>query len=178
MNALVVALALMTGAAGSTRAPGDVWITVDRDVLVAFERGGEAWEATPLLTGDPAAPRPDVVAVALPEAQIDALAAFIHERYRRCGGFIAHGSREEALYAASRAAYSEALERVPPPVPYTVDNGTVARAMAAAVQETTIRQTIIDLAAFFTRYHSCPSGTLSAQSIRDKWLAYAAGRPD
>jgi bacterial leucyl aminopeptidase len=178
MTALVLALAVLSGASAPGRAPADVWITIERDVLDAFERGGEAWEATPNFVGDPLAPRAEVIAATVPETKIDALAAFIHERERKCGGFIAHGSREEALYAASRAAYSGVVERMPPPVPYTIDNGSVARALAAAVQETTIRQTITDLAAFFTRYHNCASGNASALSIRDKWLAYAAGRSD
>ena len=55
----------------------------DRDVLVAFERGGGAWETTPTEIGDVAAPRGLVIATAMPEARIDALATFIHERYRQ-----------------------------------------------------------------------------------------------
>lgn len=178
MNALVLALAVLSGAGASGRQAPDVWITVDQEVLTAFERGGEAWEATPLTADEADTARPQVVAVAMPESRIEELVSFIHERYRRCGGFIAHGSREEALYAASQAAYSEAIERLPPPVPYTIDNGPVARAMVAAVQEMEIRNTITALSAFFTRHHNCPSGNASALSIRDKWLAYAAGRPD
>ena len=45
MSALVLALAVMTGVAGSGPLAPDVWITIDRDVLTAFESGGEAWES-------------------------------------------------------------------------------------------------------------------------------------
>jgi leucyl aminopeptidase len=178
MSALVLALALLGGGVDPATREPDVWITLERDVLAAFERGGEAWESTPNILGDPAAPRGHVVAAEMAEARIEELAGFVHERSRRCGGFIAHGSREDALYAASRAAYSERLERLPPPVPYTIAIGPVARAMAQAVQEINIRNTIISLAAFHTRRHNCPTGMDSALWIRDQWQALAAGRPD
>lgn len=178
MNAFVLALAVLGGVADSGRGPRDVWITIDRDVLVAFERGGEAWEGTAKVAGDPAAPREQVIAVALPEARIDALASFIHERYRRCGGFIAHGSREEALAAAARALHSETLERTPAPIPYTIDNAAVVNALMAEIRELNIRNTITSLSGFFTRYHNCPSGRDSALWIRDQWQGLSQGRPD
>jgi leucyl aminopeptidase len=177
MSALVVALAVLSGLAGSAPGP-DVWITIDRDVLVAFERGGEAWETTPTEIGDLAAPRGVVIATAMPEARIDALASFIHERYRRCGGFVAHESREKALAAAERAVHSETLERMPPPIAYTIDNGPVVRAVIGEMRELNIRNNIISLSNFFTRRHNCPTGLQSAQWIRDQWVAAAQGRPD
>ncbi len=178
MNALVFALAVLSGVADS--GPGaDVWITIDRDVLTAFERGGEAWEATPNVAGAATVPREQVIAVALPEARIDALSLFIHERYHRCGGFIAHGSREEALGAAARAVHNETLERMPAPLVYTIDNYAVVQALKAEIQELNIRNTINSLSNnFFTRYHNCPSGQQSATWIRDLWLGYAQGRTD
>lgn len=177
MNALVLALALLGGVAAAPPAK-DVWITIDRDVLTAFERGGEAWEATANDAADPAAPREQVIAVALPEARIEALSRFVHERYRRCGGFVAHGSREEALDAATRAAYTEAIERMPPPVPYTIDNHQVAHALAGAVTEAHIRDTIAKLSGFVNRRHNCASGLASALAIRNQWQSYAQGRSD
>lgn len=180
MSALVLALAVLSAAATAGPAPAEseVWITIDREVLVAFERGGEPWETSPL-GADLTLPREQVVAVALTEARLDELSAFIHERYRRCAGFIAHASREEALEAAARALYEETLEQIPAPIPYTIDNGGVVKAMVAQVQESNIRTTITDLSAFFTRYHNCLSGNLSATWIRDKWASLVpVGRPD
>jgi leucyl aminopeptidase len=175
MNTLLLALALAARAAAPV-AP-DVWVTIDRDVLVAFERAGNVWEPTALGGGVDLA-RPQVVATAIPESRIVELSTFIHERYERCGGFMAHGSREEALATASRMQYVSAIEQMPAPVPYTIDNRTVATALVAEVKEANIRQNIADLAAFFTRYHNCATGNQSALSIRDKWTAIAAGRSD
>ena len=177
MSALVLALALLSGVAAAGPAQ-DVWITVDQDVLAAFERGGEKWEATPNEVADPAAPRGQVVAVALSEERIDALASFIHERYRRCAGFVAHANQDEAMAVAARAGHSETLERTPPRVPYTIDNGNVARALGAEVTEIGIRNTITSLSSFLTRRHNCATGYQSALWIRDLWQLYAAGRTD
>src|SRR5262249_4497289 len=48
----------------------------------------------------------------------------------------------------------------------------------ANVQEINVRNTMIALSNFNTRYHNCDSGRLSALSIRDNWQALAAGRSD
>jgi leucyl aminopeptidase len=178
MNALVLALAVMTGVAGSGPATSDVWITIDRDVLTAFERGGAAWESTANVAGAAGAPREQVIAVAMSEARIEELVQFIHERYHRCGGFIAHANRAEALDAAARALHNEALERMLAPMAYTIDNYAVVQGLKAQILEQNIRNTITALSAFVTRRHNCPSGLQSATWIRDQWLAYAQGRPD
>jgi bacterial leucyl aminopeptidase len=180
MSALVLALAV---AMGTSAAPvDDPWITIDRDVLIAFETGVEpALAPASSALSDPLGIRPDVIAVPMSEERMGELAEFIHERYRRCGGFISHPSREEAYASAARAATAAEMEQaVPTTFSYKIDNGPVAMAMVNAVQEMPIRQTITDLSAFFTRYHACPSAQQSAQYIRDKWqaMATAAGRTD
>ena len=180
MSALVLALAV---AIGTSAAPADdSWITIDRDVLIAFETGVEpALAPASSALSDPLGIRPDVIAVPMTEERMVDLAQFIHERYRRCGGFVAHGGREEAYASAFRSAAAAEMEEALPPVPYTIDNGAVANALANAIQELQIRTTISDLSNnFFTRYHGCPSGQQSAQYIKDKWQGYAtaAGRAD
>ena len=177
MNSLVLALALLGRVVAPTAVAREVWITVDRDVLSAFERGGEAWEST-ALGADVDLARPQVVAVGLAANRIDDLSAFVHERYHRCGGFMAHGSREEAQATASRAQFQEAMESLPPPVSYTIDNTLVAKTLVRDIQELNIRNTINALAAFQNRRHNCATGQQSALSIRDQWMTYAAGRPD
>ena len=64
------------------------------------------------------------------------------------GGNPAHIPAVDAVWRRRMAELmsdGDALERMPPPVPYTIDNGSVARAMAGAVQEINIRNTIIAL---------------------------------
>ena len=178
MSALVLALATLVGTGLSADVPDEAWITVDREVLLAFETGGEAGYEALAGIEDPLGTQNDVIAVPMTEERILELTEFVHRHYRRCGGFAWHASREEAYEAAAQAARAEDLAQVPAPVPYTIDNPSVANAMVAAVQETEIRSTIESLSAFFTRYHNCQTGADSANWIRNKWAAYAAGRAD
>src|SRR5688572_21687413 len=151
MSALVLALSVAIGSPAS--AAVDYWITVDRDVLIAFETGVEpALAPAASELSDPLQIRPDVIAVPMTEERMLELTEFIHSRYRQCGGYIAHGSREEAYESASRSARTREMEANQPPTSYTIDNIPVANALANAVQETQIRSTITELAAFFTRY--------------------------
>jgi leucyl aminopeptidase len=179
MNVLAVALAVTTGLAAAPAAD-EAWITIDRDVLTAFETGAEPEAADKLAAlEDPLDVRPDVVAAPMTEERIDALVAFVHARYRRCGGFVWHATREEAYEAAARAAGVRALEQAPAPVPYTIDNAPVVYGLMGEIRESNIRETITRLSTdFFTRYHNCPTGSDSATWIRNLWAGYAAGRPD
>jgi leucyl aminopeptidase len=180
MNALVLALAMVTGGSAHPSATDEVWITIDREVLIAFETGAEPAVAAAMdAIEDPLSMRPDVIPAVMSEERLAELSAFIHERYRRCGGFVWHASREEAHEAAARAAGIRDLERTPAPVPYTIDNAPTAYGLMAGIRESNIRETITRLSTdFFTRYHNCPSGLQSAQWIHALWSGYAVGRPD
>ncbi len=180
-SAVLLSAVLSTGSAAAPARDTDVeaWITIDRDVLVAFETGAAPGYDALAALEDPLGVQPEVVVAPITEARIDALSDFIHRHYRRCGGFVRHLSREEAYEAAARAARIQNLELAPAPVPYTIDNGPVASALAAGVLESNLRATITTLSNdFFTRRHTCQSGQNSAFWIRDLWTTYAAGRPD
>lgn len=108
---------------------------------------------------------------------IDAVSRYVHENEHRCGGFFAFDSlREaEAFLADDRSARAVAL---PFGALYTVDNGATVEPWLAQVQETNIHGTIQSLSAFRNRYYKSPHGKEAAESIRDMWLALAAGRAD
>jgi leucyl aminopeptidase len=168
-------LAAVIVVAGVPAAPADepeVWITMDRGDA---ERVGRNLARAG--RGDALAVEQDgaVVVARILEDDVPFLALAVHEELRRCGGFIAHASREVALRAAARDRSST------PPVPlvaYTIDNGPVVQALMAGVQEGNIRTNITNLSAFFTRYHTTATGQQSAQSILDLWTGFAQGRSD
>jgi leucyl aminopeptidase len=166
-------LALLLLAGPALAAPDrDVWITIGREeaaqlqgALAASGRGD-----TLVVEADGA-----VVVARIREDRIPLLAGLVHERLRRCGGFMAHPSREAALKAAAQEAE---LAPVEPLVEYTLDNGPVVQALMSDLLETNVRSTISSLAAHFTRYHNCPTGQQSATWIRNLWQGYAQGRAD
>ena len=117
----------------------------------------------------------EIVVARIREDRIPELARIIHERLHRCGGFVAHESREAAFQAVAREL---ALVPEAPLVEYTIDNGPVVQTLMSGIQEANVRSTITSLAAFFTRYHTTQTGQESANWIRNQWAGFAQGRSD
>jgi leucyl aminopeptidase len=86
--------------------------------------------------------------VQLSETQLLKLSG-VHQKLNRCGGFIQHSSKEEAVTALY--AQPKALAALARPS-YTIDNQTVVNPMVAQMQATNIAQTIIDLSNFTNHY--------------------------
>jgi leucyl aminopeptidase len=164
-------MAASAGPAFAAAGP-EIWITMDRSDAERVGRNlARAGRGTALAVEQDGA----IVVARVREDDVPLLAQAIHEELHRCGGFIAHASREEAQRSAARD------REAAPPAPlvvYTIDNGPVVQALMAGVQEANIRTTITNLSAFFTRYHTSATGQQSAASIRDLWAGYAQGRPD
>ena len=115
--------------------------------------------------------RPDVVAVPMSEERILELTQFIHERYRRCGGFV--WPTAAARRPIKRRRRPRAQRDGAAPAPPSRTRSTTGRWQCAAGRGAgdPHPQTITDLSAFFTRHHNCPTGKQSAHLIRDKWQA-------
>jgi leucyl aminopeptidase len=180
--ALLLLVCLLTLPASAVPRDDEVWITIEREKLTAFEA---VESGSPIAGEAPATEAPahaaspasrEIVAVPFSERRILALAMFMHERYRVCGGFIAHPSPEAAWAEVARASAEETAQAPAPPTEYTIDNGPVVEALLAEVKETNIRNTIGSLESFFTRYHACHSTYHSADWIKTLWESYAAGR--
>jgi leucyl aminopeptidase len=110
------------------------------------------------------------------ESDVAELSAILHRELHRCGGFMWHATREEAEQAATRANSAD-VRIAAPPIPYSIDNGPVVQALMAPLAEANVRNTIIQLGSYFTRYHNCPQGATSANWIRDHWTSLVANLP-
>jgi leucyl aminopeptidase len=109
------------------------------------------------------------------EEHLGALARAVHSRFRRCGGFVAHPSREAAL----DAFYFRPEYAAPSPdITYTIDNAAVAQALVAEVQAANIVDTINLLASNTTRYYTNSGGVNAANQLKARWEGYATGRSD
>lgn len=114
--------------------------------------------------------------VQIDESVMAKLSAVIHNKLKRCGGFIAHSN--EAL------GRSSLMTSVAPPPPsfasfapsYIIDNQSTVTPMLSQMQATNIGQTIVDLSAFVNRYYTTTGGVNSSNWIRDKWTQMAVGK--
>lgn len=166
---------LQVGASVASPASDEVWITLGADAFATASRlfvagaDGLALARVAEVAG--------VVLTRVPRAGLPALSARIHDELHRCGGFIAHANRAEAEAALARLA-SRPYRAPEGTLPFAIDRPIEVAALAAAIDETQILATITALSTSFpNRYHAHPSGTASANWIRDLWAGYAAGRP-
>lgn len=148
------------------------WITVSSADLAAV-RGAFPARAELAAIAETASHRGLSVAL-VGEKELVALSQAMHEKFHRCGGFVAHDSQAEAL----ETLYAPPVSTDNLAVTYTIDNGPVARALVAEVSATNIVSTINLLAGNSNRYYTATGGVNAANQLLSRWSGYAGGRTD
>ena len=151
-------------------APKAQWLTVDNQVLAKIRPKLNKSVQT-VFSAQGAS------VVKLTTEEVEQLSEVIHHELNRCGGFMAHESQEEAvnalshqgeMYFAKSAIFSD----------YTINQGSMLRPMVSQVAEPSIRDMILKLSNFNTRYYKSETGVKSSEFIRDTWAALARNRND
>lgn len=150
-----------------------IWITVGADAFEVLEERPEfLFEQRALKAVEQ---RDDVVISRVRAGDLLEISELMHEEFQRCGGFLAHGSLEEAqeaLLGATRDAFGA-------PINYVIDQPEWVSRLHDQLVPNNILNTIDHLStAFNNRYYAHPSGVNAAQWIHDLWASHAAGRPD
>ncbi|MFK3651299.1 M20/M25/M40 family metallo-hydrolase [Lysobacter enzymogenes] len=125
-----------------------------------------------------AAPGGEALAISeWPAGRLGELIRHVHEKERRCGGFFAFDSREQAE-AFVRDDMS-ALAATAQAADYSVDNQATVKPWLAQVKEANIRATIRSLSeSWTTRHAQSAHGRAASDWIRDAWQGLAANRSD
>jgi len=160
----------LTLSAATMAAPATQWLTVDNAILAKIRPKLNKSVQT-LHTAEGAS------VVQLNALEVEQLSQLIHHDLHRCGGFIQHDSKEEAIQAltsqgdihfAKAAIFAD----------YSINQASVVKPMMDQVTETGIRSMIDSLAAFNTRYYKSDTGVKSSEFIRDTWAGIAKNRND
>ena len=166
----IIGLIALTLSAASFAAPKAQWLTVDNDVLAKIRPKLNKSVQT-LFSAQGAS------VVKLTPAEVEQISETIHHELHRCGGFIAHESFEEAqnalsfqgdMYFAQGAIFAD----------YTIDQSVLVAPMVAQVNEPSIRDMILKLSNFNTRYYKSETGIKSSEFIRDTWADLSKHRSD
>lgn len=169
MKKIVGLLALISSVAAFA-APKAQWLTVDNNVLSKIRPKLNKSVQT-LYSAQGAS------VVKLTPQEVEQLSEVIHHELHRCGGFMAHESFEEAqsalssqgeMYFAKKAIFAD----------YEINQANMVRPMVAQVAEPAIRDMIITLSNFNTRYYKSETGVKSSEFIRDAWASLARKRND
>ena len=166
----IISILALTLSAAALAAPKAQWLTVDNDVLAKIRPKLNKSVQT-IYSAQGAS------VVQLSQKEVEQLSEVIHHELHRCGGFMAHDSLEEAttalssqgeMYFARQAIFNN----------YEINQGSLVRPMVAQVTESNIRETIIKLSDFKTRYYKSETGVQSSEYIRDMWAGLAKNRND
>jgi leucyl aminopeptidase len=157
-----------SGEVGSRSGAQDRWITMGADAVASvtesFQVAGVSQEFTIV------ASKNGVAIAKVKEARLPVIAQVMHEKYNRCAGFIAHASFDEAVEAANAAAAAEQQEPELA-VDYSINNAAVVQALLGQVQAANVRQTIVSLSAYPTRYYTSTSGVERGGDLAEDALA-------
>ena len=148
-----------------------VWVTFEASAANAVQ---QAFAAQGLSAPAILDTRDGIAVSQVREDQLEVLSAVMHERFRRCPGFVSHTSRAEALRAI-------ALDAAPPVTEltdfYVIDNPDAVNAILPNLVAANIEQTIVTLSSIPTRRHEQLGGRQAARWVHDRWSALPLGIP-
>lgn len=145
------------------------WVSVDSDVLAQVHPVAKALMVEKEANG--------VSVLQLSDEQIEQLGHVIHTKLHRCGGFMAHASKAEALATVIPQGDSHfAMKGIF--ADYDINHQADVVPMVADVVSGNIQQTIAKLSSFQTRNYKSKTGVESSTWIRDNWASIGGGRND
>lgn len=108
------------------------------------------------------------------EAMLLGLSGAIHNKLKRCGGFMTHTTE-----AAGRTALMQPIQSLALLAPsYAIDNQTTVTPYLTQMQDSNIGQTIVDMSAFPNRYYTTTNGVNASNWLKSKWQQMTTGRSD
>lgn len=162
-------------AGGSSAGRAEHWVSVDETELAHITSSLRGSDGSLIANVEIRSVVSGIAVLRLNDLQMEELSRAMHDNFHKCSGFVAHDSESEAVDFVERSVTVDARQEF---VTYTIDNQAVVNSMLTEANELQNRQVIIDLSAFPNRRYNQPSGLQSANWIKDKWTALAAGRSD
>ncbi|ALN64421.1 peptidase M28 family protein [Lysobacter antibioticus] len=149
-----------------------VFIVTSRET---FDAGVQSLARNATGVSNPAGAK--LVVAELKTHQLADVTRHVHEKEKRCGGFVAFDTREEAEAFVRSERSVEAMNTKF--ATYTIDNQATVTPWLSQVAEANIRGTITHLSTQYpNRYYASTHGRTSATWIKDTWAGLANGRSD
>jgi bacterial leucyl aminopeptidase len=151
-------------AAAAAPAGQGVWVSFDRADL-AKAKGARFPLSAPVMADSATA------LFKVPPAMLPVLSEFMHDNFKRCGGFFAYRTKAKAQAAMAMHAASAGTGN------YTLDQQAVVTPLISGVKEANLRATISGMAAFNNRYYTSETGVQAAKWLQGRWQEIAAKIP-
>ncbi len=162
---LAIALPLTVNAA-----PQNAWITIGTDIAQHLESKNF------LPTLGNISGKDSVILEATPE-MIKEIHHIGHSKFKRCGGYFFHESKQEALsFAEDENSEKQTMNTIF--ADYTIDQGTIVESLVAEAKASHILATITHLSSYKDRYFQTTTGIQSMEWIKEKWEKLSSARSD
>ncbi|HEX5687992.1 MAG TPA: M20/M25/M40 family metallo-hydrolase [Ideonella sp.] len=177
--------ALLAASTAAQAAP--VWVSMDEAAyqLLQSQRINHTEaerHALPAALGRQAKPGHDaLVILRADDDDLPRLSLAAHGALHRCGGFMVHGSREEArqsVAAAERHRRGERVNLLATVPDYRLNDQAKVNPLLPQLKESEILATIAKLQSYTNRYYRHNVGARASNELADSWRALAAGRTD
>lgn len=150
-----------------------VWVSIGKDASNLLEK------QQPELVRIPQAQKTllkqnKVAVVSIKESQLHVLSEFMHENFKRCGGYFHHKSYEEAISFANKSADLKTKSVVN----YTIDNGEVVNSLLAKIVPSNMASTVTSMGNYNNRFYTQQSGVDAANWLKEQWQSMASSRGD
>ncbi|MCT4642832.1 MAG: M28 family metallopeptidase [Bacteriovoracaceae bacterium] len=119
----------------------------------------------------------EVALVKVKNEDIESISKLMHDKFRRCGGFVAHETQKEALKTFKQNELRRTIKSMPF-VDYTITKNDMVKSLVTEVKESNIKEVIEKLSSFHNRYYKAQSGVDSQAWIKKKWEDLSTLRSD
>lgn len=171
MQKLWMILMVMSLSAFASQVPEKdfVFITVGTDAVQATAKN--------LMDTETVKINSDISVMKVHKDDIDIMSYMMHGEFKRCGGFMVHDSKEEALEVLSENEVRKSAKQFAF-ADYTITEENRVNTIMSHINEFSIRSTIIKLSSFNNRYYKSQTGLDSQNWIKSQWEKLSQGRND
>ncbi len=147
----------------------DIYITIGSDAVNSSQKS--------LSVAKNIASTKDISVIKINKNDVEKLSKLMHDKFHRCGGFVVHESKEEALTVLQNNI-SRTKAKSLNFVNYSITEADKVTNMISKVKEGNIRDMIVKLSSYKNRYYKSQTGVDSQAYIKSTWEAIAQGRTD
>lgn len=150
-------------------APKEIYITIGSDAVQSSQKSLNSVSKLHSNNG--------ITLLKIKENEVERLSKLMHDKFNRCGGFVVHESKEEAIQVIEAEGIRK-FAKNKSFVNYSISEGTLVNKLVPQVQETSIRDMILKLSSYKNRYYKSQTGVDSQVYVKNTWEKLASNRSD
>lgn len=147
-----------------------IWISIDKDAYAALNAIKARALPIPRSILSQKDINPNIIIAEVDASRISQLSSYMHQNHRRCAGFMAHNSLEEAYKALRTPIKPQKRQKLIQP---SYRHREIVLSLSSQLEENNIIDFIKTLSAFDDRYFQTESGEMAAKTIADHWQTFA-----